>query len=160
MDNPLQYREQVEAANEEFFNGLSPEEQRKRSLGRYFAALETVFDRGAVALSSSWFARIRRSEEQGRRLYPSTANQEFLDVLSEAGTDVSDTTNTLQINSSVDFLSNVLSEKAYLLSNAKLYHAAYLHIGQAVTGVFVAESFKRRKLLNGMKGRHRLRYQA
>ena len=155
MNNPLHYREQVEAANEDFFNGLSAEEQRQRSLGRYFAVLETVCDRGAVTLSPSCFVRIKRSEDQGRRLYPSTANREYLDALSEAGTDVSDTTNTEQINSSVDFMSNVLSESAHLLSNAKLCHVAYLHLAQAVTGVFLADNYKRRKLLNGMRGRQR-----
>ena len=155
MNSSLQYREQIEAANEEFFNGLASEEQRKRALGRYFATLETICDQDAVSLAPSWFGRIKHSEEQGSRLYPSTANREYLDVLSEAGTDASDTTNTQQINSSVDLLSNVLSEKAHLLSNAKLCHVAYLHLAQAVTGVFVAENHKRRKLLNGMKGRQR-----
>lgn len=88
-------------------------------------------------------------------LYPTTANGEFLDSLEESKTERSDTTNTHQISTAVGFLWNEEGEKAHLFSNAPVCHAAYFRLAQAATGFFVEDYAKRRKLLNGMKGRQR-----
>lgn len=65
----------------------------------------------------------------------------------------SDTTNTAQLTTTVDFLFNEEGERAHLFSNAPVCHAAYFRLVQAASGIFEQDYFKRRKLLNGMKGR-------
>ena len=149
------HRERVKKANRDFQRRLSSEEKDDRHDGVFFALLEDVLISRPTHLSASCFPNIRRSLEQGQRIYPTTANDAYLDDLLEATTDKSDRTNTAQVTTCVDFLYNLQSEKAHLLSNAKLCHVAYVQIVQAVTGVFEADYFKRRKLLNGMKGQSR-----
>lgn len=158
MTNPLlQYQQHVIASNKTFRRGLSAEEVLSRSDGDFFATLEKLCQMEDLTLtvSGQCFPNVRRTESQGARIYPSSTNQEFIDSLSEAATVQSDATNTEQLNTSVDFVHNLITEKAHLLSNAKLCHIAYVRIVQAVTGIFIDDYNKRRKLLNGMKVRTR-----
>lgn len=117
--------------------------------------LEHVVVHQPTQLSPSNFPNIRRSMEQGQRIYPTTANSAYLEDLLEAATDKSDKTNTAQVTTCVDFLYNLQSERAHLLSNAKLCHMAYVQVVQAATGLFEEDYFQRRKLLNGMCGQSR-----
>ena len=153
----LQYRQHVVDSNKSYRHNLSAQEILLRSDGEFFATLEIVCEMEDIQLlaPSSSFPNIRRSHEQGRRVYPQSANRDYVDNLSEAATASSDATNTEQLNTSVDFLYNVETEKAHLLSNARLCHVAYVRFVQTVTGVFVEDYTKRRKLLNGMKMRTR-----
>ena len=149
------HRDRVKQANRAFQRHLSSEEKDDRSDGVFFALLEHVVIQQSTPLSPSSFPNIRRSFEQGQRIYPTTANNAYLENLLEAATDKSDRTNTAQVTTSVDFLYNLQSERAHLLSNAKLCHVAYVQLVQAVVGVSEADYFKRRKLLNGMRGQSR-----
>lgn len=155
MNSLLHYRRHVVDSNKNFRRGLSAQEVLRRSDGEFFATLEILCRMEDMNLASSIFPQIRRTEGQGARIYPRSANLEYIDNLSEAETASSDATNTQQINTCVDFLFNLETEKAHLLSNARLCHVAYVRFVQAVTGVFMEDYSKRRKLLNGMKMRTR-----
>ena len=129
----------MKQANRAFQSHLSSEEKDDRSDGVFFALLEHVVVHQSTPLSPSSFPNIRRSLEQGQRIYPTTANKAYLEDLIEAATDKSDKTNTAQVTTCVDFLYNLQSERAHLLSNARLCHVAYVQVVQAVTGVFDAD---------------------
>lgn len=145
------HRDRVKQANRAFQQTLSPEEKDDRNDGAFFALLEHVVVEQPTSLSASSFPNIRRSVEQGQRIYPTTANNAYLDDLLEAATDKSDKTNTAQVTTCVDFLFNLQSERVHLLSNERLCHVAYVQIVQAITGICETDYFKRRKLLNGMQ---------
>ena len=159
MSNPLlQYKQHVFDSNTSYRRSLSADEVLRRCNGEFFATLESLCETEDMRLTSSPlpFCNVRRDQQQGLRIYPRSANREYIDNLSEAGaTASSDFTNTLQLNSSIDFLYNLETEKAHLMCNAKLCHDAYVRFVQAVTGVFINDFDKRRKLLNGMKMRTR-----
>lgn len=147
------HRDAVLRANRLFTKTLSEDEKLDRDEGVFFARLEqAVHIEQSEPLTASNFPNIRRSLEEGQRLYPNTASKAILNQLPEASTDKSDKTNTAQQATRVDFLYNIQAQKAHLLSNAKLCHVAYVQIVQAITGLFEADYSKRRKLLNGVKG--------
>lgn len=147
------HRDAVLRANRAFTKTLSEDEKLDRDEGVFFACFEQVVNvQQSAPLTASNFPNIRRSLEEGQRLYPNTASKAKLNQLPEASTDKSDRTNTAQQTTRVDFLYNIQAAKAHLLSNARLCHVAYLQVVQAITGLFEADYKKRRKLLNGMKG--------
>ena len=153
--NLQSYRDEIEAENDEFLDSLDPKEQIARQKGVHFWALSALCDTAFENLSpgGSNFSRVKRSEEEGALIYPNTANADYLEACAEATSIQSDATNTLQKFTCVDFLFNLEGERAHLFSNAPLCHVAYLKIAQAASGFFVDNYQKRRKLLNGMKGR-------
>lgn len=105
------------------------------------------------SIVASNFPVIRRDQRYGKQIYPTTADPNLLEACDEASSLSSDTTNTNQLTSTVDFLYNEEGERAHLFSNAPVCHAAYFQLVQAASGMFEHDYFKRRKLLNGMKGR-------
>ena len=152
----LAYRTQTEEANALFRRSLSREEIDARMDGLFFSPLETfvVMDRD-FSIEASNFLVIRRDQERGKQIYPNTVDSELLETCDEASSLKSDSTNTNQRTSTVDFLLNQEGERAHLFSNAPICHAAYFQLVQAASGMFEDDYFKRRKLLNGMKGRTR-----
>ena len=142
IQSQLQYEGHVLDSNKAFRRGLSDQEVRRRSDGEFFVPLEIICDEEDMSLSPRTmsdvqFPSIRRTEQQGANIYPRTANRDYIDNLSEAATDGSDATNTEQLKTCVDFVWNLETEKAHLLSNSKLCHLAYVQYAQAVTGVFI-----------------------
>jgi hypothetical protein len=150
-----QYRKQVELENNAFLTGLPDPEKNARITGSFFSSIESICDFVPAAFAASQFPNIQRNQAQGEHLYPTTVSTEFLDNCLEANTDRSDTTNTAQTGTAVDFLLNEKGGKAHLFPNAPTCHVAYIGIVQAATGCFVESPWKRRKLLNGMKNRDR-----
>lgn len=154
MNNRIVYQEEIRASNERFFDALPDKEQKERTRGSFFTCFEAIcaIDRD-VPITASHFPNIRRSQTQGSQIFPTTADESLLEICDEATSLQSDTTNTNQLTTSVDFLYNEEGERAHLFSNAPVCHAAYFMIVQAACGVFSKDYEKRRKLLNGMKGR-------
>ena len=152
--HPLAYQTQIRADNDSFFLALSSEEKDARSVGSFFTAFEAicVTDQDSPIAASN-FSIIRRDPHHGKRIYPTTADPSLLEVCDESSSVQSDTTNTNQLTTTVDFLYNEEGERAHLFSNAPVCHAAYFRLAQAASGIFAEDYFKRRKLLNGMKGR-------
>jgi hypothetical protein len=150
-----EYRELVQQQNNTFRKGQTREELNARVHGTWFASLESVCDLDRVSIAASKFPNIQRDKADGEFIYPNTANTDYLETCAEATTEESDATNTLQIITAVDFLFNLEGEKAHLISNAPVCHVAYTKIVQAASGYVVDSYEKRRKLLNGMKGRSR-----
>ena len=153
-NHPLAYQAQIRAENDSFFLALSSEEKDARSVGSFFTAFEAicVTDENSPITASN-FCIIRRDPQHGKRIYPTTADASLLDACDESSSLQSDTTNTNQLTTTVDFLYNEEGERAHLFSNAPVCHAAYFRLAQAASGIFAEDYFKRRKLLNGMKGR-------
>ena len=153
-NHPRAYQAQIRADNDSFFLALSKEEIYARSVGSFFTAFEAIclIDQER-SISASNFPIIRRDPQHGKRIYPNTADPNLLDVCDESSSLQSDSTNTNQLTTTVDFLYNLEGERAYLFSNAPVCHAAYFRLAQAASGIFAEDYFKRRKLLNGMKGR-------
>ena len=148
----------IRQENDSFQRRLARDDLDARNAGSFFSSLESVCDVVRVAVAASKFPNIQRDMAVGERIYPNTANAQYLEHCSEATSDKSDATNTLQKFTTVDFLFNLEGERAHLLSNAPLCHAAYSKIAQAATGCVVDSYEKRRKLLNGMKARsHRMK---
>jgi hypothetical protein len=153
-NHPLGYRTQIRAENASFFLALPIEEKDARSVGSFFATFEAiVVTSHECPIAPSNFPIIRRDPQLGKRIYPTTADPNLLDVCDESSSLHSDTTNTAQLTTTVDFLFNEQGERAHLLSNAPVCHAAYFQLAQAASGIFTEDYFIRRKLLNGMKGR-------
>ena len=150
------FRNQIWKENEEFLDSLPPGEERARVRGKFFTFRESICDTDKMSsIEASQFPVISRSLDQGSALYPTAADVDLLESAEESKTEWSDTTNIHQKITAVDFLYNEVGEKAYLLSKAPVCHAAYFRLSQAATGFFAEEYTKRRKLLNGMKGRVR-----
>jgi hypothetical protein len=151
-----EYREQIEEANDSFLQGVSIDERDARYRGMFFSSIESICDVERVGVAASQFPNIQRDQAQGQRLYPNTANAQYLESCSEAiSTTRSDATNTEQKFTSVDFLFNLEGERAHLIPNATICHVAYTKIAQAATGCVVDTYAKRRKLLNGVSARSR-----
>jgi hypothetical protein len=150
-----EYREKAELDNETFLEGLTDIETRARLSGAFFTTLESVCDVERVSVTATKFPNIQRDQAQGARLYPTTANAQYLEGCSESNSVRSDATNTEQTFTSVDFLFNLEGERAHLVPNASVCHVAYTKIVQAATGYTVDTYAKRRKLLNGMSSRGR-----
>jgi hypothetical protein len=118
MIGTTQYRKQVQRDNASFITGLPIAERNARITGEFFTSIESICDFVPVRIAASQFPKIQRSQAQGEHLYPTTVNADFLDNCLEANTDRSDTTNTAQRGTSVDFLFNEKAEKAHLFPNA------------------------------------------
>jgi hypothetical protein len=155
MNVTTQYRKQILRQNASFIKGLPIDELHARDTGEFFSSMESICNFVPAGIVASQFSHIKRSQAQGERLYPTTVNDEFLENCLEADSERSDTTNTAQRGTSVDFLFNEKGEKAHLFPNASVCHVAYMGIVQAATGCFAESRWKRRKLLNGVKDRDR-----
>jgi hypothetical protein len=149
------YELQIRQENALFIDSLTNDEKGARMKGTFFSSFESVCDLDRQGVVASNFPTIGRDKTQGALIYPTTANEEYLERCSVAASSSSDTTNTEQKLTTVDFLFNLKGEKAHLLSNAQLCHVAYTKIAQAATGHYDVDFQKRRKLLNGMQGKGR-----
>jgi hypothetical protein len=155
MIGTTQYRKQIQRDNASFITGLPIAERNARDTGEFFSWMESICNFVPARIVASQFSHIKRSQAQGERLYPTTVNDDFLENCLEADSEWSDTTNTAQRGTSVDFLFNEKAEKAHLVPNHSICHVAYMGIVQAATGCFAESHWKRRKLLNGIKDRDR-----
>ena len=150
------FRSEVRQQNKEFLKSLSRSEKDARIDGEFFTVLESIcVTDELVPIEPSHFDVIKRSPSEGNKLYPTTADERLLESCEESMSERSDSTNTNQTTTTVDFLWNEQGERAHLFSNAPVCHAAYFRLAQAASGFFVEDYAKRRKLLNGMKGRTR-----
>ena len=150
------FRSEVRQQNKEFLKSLSRSEKDARIDGEFFTVLESIcVTDELVPIEPSNFAVIRRSLSEGSTIYPTTADERLLESCEESMSSRSDSTNTNQTTTTVDFLWNEQGERAHLFSTAPVCHAAYFRLAQAASGFFVEDYEKRRKLLNGMKGRTR-----
>jgi hypothetical protein len=149
------YRDEIEQENADFGRGLPRVELDARWDGTFFSSFESVCDFSQHDVAASYFPTIGRNKTQGARIYPNTANEEYLDHYQVATSDRSDSTNTQQKSTTVDFLFNVQGEKAHLVPNAKVCYVAYTKIVQAATGQCGINFEKRQKLLNGMEVKDR-----
>jgi hypothetical protein len=114
MNVTTQYQQQIQWENALFLLGIPPEESFARDLGEFFSSIESICDPVPVRVAASQFPNIQRNQVQGDRLYPDTVNAEYLEHCSEANSERSDRTNTLQIFTSVDFLFNLKGDKRIL----------------------------------------------
>ena len=150
------YRSEVRQQNKAFLKSLSRDEKDARIDGEFFTVLEAIcVTDEMVPIESSQFSIIRRSPSQGSTIYPNTSDESLLESCEESKSEKSDSTNTHQRTTTVDFLWNEQGERAHLFPNAPVCHAAYFRLAQAASGFFVEDYAKRRKLLNGMHGRTR-----
>jgi hypothetical protein len=164
MNVTTEYRKQIYQENCVFLDGLPIPELLARSTGAFFSSIESICDVVRIRVAASQFPNIQRNQAQGERLYPDTVNAHYLKECLEADSDKSDTTNTLQIFTSVDFLFNLKGHKAHLMPNHSACHVAYTKIVQAATGTKIVPTelrglldcdLQRRKLMNGIKARDR-----
>lgn len=108
MSDSHAYQNQVEADNNSFFLGLPAAEIKSRSVGSFFSFFEDIcWSDNELPISPSNFPVIRRTADFGKSIYPNTADEGLLDMCDEADSLQSDTTNTNQRVTTVDFLYNL-----------------------------------------------------
>lgn len=140
------------ALRDSFLTALPKEEEKKRSRGDFFAAMDKVWTVHQETIQDDWFSKIERTKAQGTLLYGATTSDDnFSHPMSQS--DSSSLTNTTQRSTRFDLFQNETAEKAHLISDSPLYHKAYGFLAQAVTGKTVGGPLDRLKLLNGVKKR-------
>jgi hypothetical protein len=103
------YKERISQENKAFRAGRPIDEQGKRADGEFFASIEFICDMVPIPVDASQFPKIQRNQAHGNRIYPTTANDRYLETYSVAESTSSDATNTLQQGTKVDFLLLVMS---------------------------------------------------